>query len=286
MSLPPPTLSFVRPLSIPSPTALSSASASLASSLASLSASLSQSLSTILSQPIPLWLCLLTSLTTALTLRLHSALSQPSRLPSSRCDFHSSCRLSYLHFRQCWLQYDVDRSGFLSTQEALALLDLLSRQARDSGRLQAQYVQEIVRRAEGAAAASAGLPAGVAAEAAEVVKAAFDKMQRDCPAVFHHFLQHLQAAGQTPVSSEQAERQQEAGREERKEKEADKEERKELDSATSVSVDSSLSISSPVFSLPRPRLSAIDYRSLCVLYGCYVESQLAAAFTAHFRMTG
>ena len=250
-------------------TAASTNPTNSASSLTSLSSALSSTLASALSKPIPLWVCVLTSLTSLLALRLSSLLSHRSRLRFAHCAFHHSIPLSHAHFRQAWLLYDVDRSGRLTTEECRALLEQLSHQASHSLRLQSQYVQDVVRPDP-----SVPLSAGVTGEATEVVRAMFERMHAHFPLVFAHFMQHMRTGQVDPALTPLKQPHEEI----KESKEDRSDEAKSAPDARELT------------GLPPPAAASgkvlwCDYRSLCLLYGCYVEQQLTLRFVQHFRMT-
>ena len=263
-----------------------STAASVTQSLSSLSSSVGASVSTFFHRPVPLWLALLTSLTSVLALHLTSRFSRRAPLPASMFCFPASLRLSRLHFRHGWLQFDQQRTGTLQAEEAAALVQQLLTQVATNQRLQQQYALELLVAATAAAshtqshtapAAERQQPPGwLLAEATEAVRVVFDKLNGGCDDVFATFVDQLQA-GQittavTAASSQPASR---GGKEEKIEaqkRQVVNEMEGELNAVSTVT-----EVEDPVYSM--------DYRSLCLLYSGYVESQLAVYFTRHFRLT-
>ena len=265
-----------------------STATSVAQSFSSLSSSVSSSVSTFFSRPIPLWLALLTSLTSVVALHLTTRFSRRAPLPASTFSFPASLRLSRLHFRHGWLQFDQQRTGTVAAEEAAALVQQLVSQVANNQRLQQQYALELLDAASAAssspahtAAADRQQPPGwLLAEATEAVRFVFDRLNAASEEVFATFVERLQggqmtAAGTAAGIASTDHATSRGGKEEKKEEQkkhvADEVVERELGTISSVA-----ELEDPVYTM--------DYRSLCLLYSGYVESQLALHFTRHFRL--
>ena len=262
-----------------------STATSVAASLSTLSASVNASVSTFFSRPVPLWLALLTSLTSVLALHLTSRFSRRAPLPASTFSFPASLRLSRLHFRHGWLQFDQQRTGTVAAEEAAALIQQLVTQVANNQRLQHQYALELLVAATAAntkrihSAAAEQPPSWLLAEATEAVHVVFDRLNAASEAVFATFVEQLQGgqmtAGTTAAAATTEQGAGTGGKEEKKEEQK----RQVLEGVMGgelSAVSTTAELEEPVYSM--------DYRSLCLLYSGYVESQLALYFTQHFRL--
>ena len=248
---------------------------SVAQSLSSLSSSVSASVSTFFTRPVPLWLALLTSLTSVLALHLTSRFSRRAPLAASTFSFPASLRLSRLHFRHGWLQFDQQRTGTVAAEEAAALLQQLVTQVATNPRLQQQYATELISAATAATANSTQPPSWLLVEATEAVHVVFEQLNAGTDDVFATFIEQLQGGQMTAAAATGAAvgagQGKGEGKEEQKRRVVD-----EVAEGESGAVSTTAQVEDAVYS--------IDYRSLCLLYSAYVESQLALYFTRHFRL--
>ena len=264
-----------------------STATSVAASLSALSAQLNASVSTFLKQPVPLWAAVFTALTSVLALHLTTRFSRRAPLPASTFSFPASLRLSRLHFRHGWLQFDQQRTGAVAAEEAAALVQQLLTQVASNQRLQHQYALELLVAAAAAAnstqqthtAALAEQPPGwLLAEATEAVHVVFDRLTASSDALFATFIEQLQGGQWSDALTHNAAAAAEptASREGKEEKSAVQ--RKPVaDGAAGGELSAvSTAVQEPVYSM--------EYRSLCLLYSGYVEAQLAVYFTQHFRL--
>ena len=259
-----------------------STATSVAQSISSLSTSVSSSVSTFFTRPVPLWLALLTSLTSVLALHLTNRFSRRAPLPASTFSFPASLRLSRLHFRHGWLQFDQQRTGTVAAEEASALIQQLITQVANNQRLQQQYALELLVAADTKQAHTAERqqpPSWLLVEATEAVRVVFERLNATSEEVFAIFVEQLQGGQMSAAPASAATVHQAASR-------GGKEERKEEQKRQLVAddvVDGELSAVSAATEL-EDAVYSMDYRSVCLLYSGYVESQLALYFTSHFRL--